>query len=187
MASEVPVVGEAAAAAAAAAAAEEEEEEALANLSAVSLSASTNRGVAWREKGITFRPYSDERDMVRFTTTKPAFPFHATAHMLHSQVALGAMVDRDLSEPYSMFTYRKIPHAPAQSHASPPPPPPPPSPPSSSSSSSSSSSFSPRTLNLPSLIHLLFFRRFHSILPLCVPPRLLQRRYDRLRRVQGDV
>ena len=40
------------------------QDEALAKLAAVSLSLSTDRADLWRDKGITFRPYKDERDMV---------------------------------------------------------------------------------------------------------------------------
>jgi hypothetical protein len=40
------------------------QDEALAKLAAVSLSLSTDRSDLWRDKGITFRPYKDERDMV---------------------------------------------------------------------------------------------------------------------------
>ena len=41
------------------------QDEALAKLAAVSLSLTTDRAELWRDKGITFRPYRDERDMVR--------------------------------------------------------------------------------------------------------------------------
>ena len=40
-------------------------DEVLAKLAAISLSSTTDRAEFWREKGITFRPYRDERDMVR--------------------------------------------------------------------------------------------------------------------------
>jgi hypothetical protein len=40
-------------------------DEVLAKVAAISLSSTTDRAEFWREKGITFRPYRDERDMVR--------------------------------------------------------------------------------------------------------------------------
>ena len=84
------------------------QEEALAKLAVMSLSSTTDRAQLWREKGITFRPYRDERDMVRIASTTAAALLTVTrSHTSSWQVALGAMVDCDLSEPYSMFTYRR--------------------------------------------------------------------------------
>jgi hypothetical protein len=39
--------------------------EALVQMASLSLSASTERADMWRDKGISFRPYQDESDMVR--------------------------------------------------------------------------------------------------------------------------
>ena len=48
------------------------QDEALAKLAVMSLSSTTDRAQLWREKGISFRPYQDERDMVRITPTSAA-------------------------------------------------------------------------------------------------------------------
>jgi hypothetical protein len=48
------------------------QDEALAKLAVMSLSSTTDRAQLWREKGISFRPYRDERDMVRMSPTSAA-------------------------------------------------------------------------------------------------------------------
>ena len=77
MASVAPAASEAAAA----------DEQVIVKLAAVSLSASTNREDLWRDKGITFRPYQDERDMVGSPLDSTAAPHTAIARM-RSQAAL---------------------------------------------------------------------------------------------------